>query len=77
MTYYFTANKSRPATPIEMSEIGMVGADIWEGRLVMPIEAESRTEAWAIAKAKVAEYTAATDIKLGELTWSETNHYGV
>jgi hypothetical protein len=77
MIYYFSGDKSRPASNTELTEIGLDDANIWEGRLVIPIEADTLEDAWTKARAKVAEYEAKTGLRIISLTWSNINHYNV
>jgi hypothetical protein len=78
MKYYFSGDKSTTATASEIAAIGIDNARIWGGRLIIPLEADTRAEAWEKAKAKVAEYEAANPgVKIINLGWSDTDHYGI
>lgn len=73
--YYFFGDKVRPANAAEAVKIGRDDAEIWEGRLVIPIRAKNRETAWEKARAAVAEYEEKTGIKITSLSWTTYNPY--
>jgi hypothetical protein len=78
MKYYFEGEKIRSATSAEKREIGIEDAEMWTGRLVLPIEAETLAEAWSMAEEKVTDYESKhLNIKVIGLGWCTTDHYGI
>lgn len=73
--YYFCGDKVRPANETETLKIGLPNAEMWEGRLVIPVREKSMEKAWEKARAAVAEYESKTGIKIINLGWTTYNPY--
>lgn len=73
--YYFFGDKVRPANAEETSKIGLPNAEMWEGRLVIPVREKGMEKAWDKARAAAAEYESKTGIKIINLGWTTYNPY--